>query len=229
MHRTIIVGDVHGCIDELKDLFWKIGPSAGDRIVFVGDVVARGRGSVDVIHLARDMHATLVRGNHEEKLLRYYQGGEREPLSGTHKKVATELSERDWAFLARTPLWFDVPENGVRVVHAGVLPGLAIEEQAKTTLLSVRSIDVRGQPQEKAGPITWASRYRGPPHIVFGHHAQHEPQIHRWATGLDTGCVYGGALTAMVLREGEHPPPMADRLDALVSVPAHRAWFGGRS
>ena len=73
-------------------------------------------------------------------------------------------------------------------------------------------------------PVLWGERYTGPPHVVFGHNALPAPQIHRWATGLDTGAVYGGRLTAMVLLPREKPPPAGERASVLVSVPARRAY-----
>jgi hypothetical protein len=66
--------------------------------------------------------------------------------------------------------------------------------------------------------------YQGPPHIVFGHNARQVPQLHLDATGIDTACVYGGALTALVLPAGTEPPRLADRRDALVSVRARRVY-----
>ena len=67
--------------------------------------------------------------------------------------------------------------------------------------------------------------YEGPPHVVFGHNAQSEPQIHAWATGIDTGVVYGEKLTAMVLEKRQPVPPADRRLEALFSVPASARYF----
>ena len=61
--------------------------------------------------------------------------------------------------------------------------------------------------------------------MIFGHNARPDPQLHLWATGIDTGCVYGGRLTAMVLPDGAAPPPPDERGDVLVSVPARRAYI----
>ena len=69
MGRTIVVGDVHGCSAELEDLLERIGFSSADRLVFVGDLVARGPDSRGVLALMRQLDATSVRGNHEGKLL----------------------------------------------------------------------------------------------------------------------------------------------------------------
>jgi hypothetical protein len=66
---TIIIGDVHGCADELSELLGRVGPGAGDQVVFVGDLVARGPDSPGVLRLVRELGARAVRGNHEERLL----------------------------------------------------------------------------------------------------------------------------------------------------------------
>ena len=87
----------------------------------------------------------------------------------------------------------------------------------------VRSIDAEGKPSEKWG-TPWGASYTGPVHIVFGHNAQKSPQVHPFATGLDTGCVYGGRLTGMILPHGSEPPRVADRGDCLISVPARHAY-----
>jgi hypothetical protein len=126
-------------------------------------------------------------------------------------------------------LWLDLPEHGARVVHAGVLPGVLIEEQLKKTLLHVRTVGSNGEPREdKDGRAPWGKEYEGPPHVVFGHNAAPRPQLQPWATGLDTGCVYGGHLTALVLADGQRVPrDLRARRRLLVSVPARRAYFRG--
>jgi hypothetical protein len=116
----------------------------------------------------------------------------------------------------------EFPSHNVRVVHAGVRPGVAFEEQEPWTLLHVRSLTKKGAASERYSKESWAASYRENPHIVFGHNAQAGLQLHPFATGLDTACVYGGALTALVLDEGQSPPPVKDRLDCVRAVPARR-------
>jgi hypothetical protein len=234
MSRTVIVGDVHGCRAELERLLDRIGFASGDRLVFVGDLVARGPDSLGVLDLARRTGAVIVRGNHEEKLASWRsarsawlrgKGGVRgpgqEPLGRVHREIAHALRPVDWTLLETAPLYLDLPEHGARVVHAGVLPNVAIEHQMPSVLLAVRTVKgVRG------ASVLWGVRYAGPPHIVFGHNAVVGLQLHKWATGLDTGCVYGGRLTAMVLREEEKIPRAPEaRRRLLVSQPAARIYF----
>jgi hypothetical protein len=234
MGRTFIVGDVHGCRVELEALLDTTKFTTGDQLVFVGDLVARGPDTLGVLDIVRQVGALVVRGNHEEKLLSwrrehhaYARGGEPpRPLGRLHARVAAELRPVDWSLLSNAPLWIDLPEHQARIVHAGVVPGVPIEEQKKKTLLRVRSINTDGEPRStRDGGELWGETYRGPPHVVFGHNADVRPQLHRWATGLDTGCVYGGRLTALVLREGQRVPvDLRARRRQLVSIPARRAY-----
>jgi len=227
MPRSIFVGDVHSCADELADLLGKIGINEDDRLYFVGDLLSRGPDSLGVLRLFRQFRARSALGNHEQRLLAAHHAGltgEAPPKLGrSHSEVAAQLSAEDWAVLESFPLWIDVPEHAVRVVHAGIVPGIPFEEQNPWLLTHIRSIAEDGTPSEKWGTL-WGSLYRGSPHIVFGHNARKVPQLHPDATGLDTACVYGGALTAMVLAEGAVPPPPSERFDVLVSVPARRAY-----
>jgi hypothetical protein len=222
MPRTVIVGDVHGCRAELDALLGRVGFAAGDRLVLVGDLVVRGPDPAGVLDLVAEIGARSVRGNHEDRLLRCRAG----PAHASEAQRATIAALRadHWAFLEALPLWLDLPDHGLRVVHAGVVPGVSIERQAPRSLMYMRCLGPAGEPVEKRGSALWGARYDGPPHVVFGHNAQAEPQLHRAATGLDTGCVYGGRLTALVLPAGAPPPPAVDRREALVSVPAARPY-----
>jgi hypothetical protein len=228
MGRTVIVGDVHGCRRELEDLLEKVEFDTDlDRLVFVGDVVARGPDSRGVLDLIDSLRASVVRGNHEEKVL---QGRRRlDRIDGEHRKIAEKLSPRQWRQLEATPLWIDLPEHGVRVVHAGVIPRLPIHDMPREALLRMRSIDGDGGwTDEKDRRAFWGERYVGPPHVVFGHNALSQPQLHDWATGLDTGCVYGRKLTALVLEAGERPPRGRAVKSKLTSVPARREYYSAK-
>jgi hypothetical protein len=226
--RTLIVGDVHGCTGELEMLLEHVVFVAGtDSLVLVGDLVARGPDSHGTLALARRLGARAVRGNHENKLL--LGRHEHKALGPEHARVAELLSEADWAQLEAMPLWIDLPEHGVRVVHAGVLEGVAPEDMDPPALLKMRTIDGRGRwsDQPDAGPL-WGKRYAGPPHVVFGHNARPDPQVHPWATGIDTGCVYGGRLTGVLLEQDE-PMPRGDQVRGLLrSVPAMRRYYGDK-
>ncbi len=228
MGRTLIVGDVHGCSGELEALLESVRYAVGkDRLVFVGDLVVRGPDSVGVLDLARKLGAEAVRGNHEERLLAWRRRGK--PIGPDHERVAKDLAEKHWRMLENMPLWLELPEHGVLVVHGGVVPGTPVEETPPEALLKIRTVDDKGRWSDEAdaGPL-WGARYTGPPHVVFGHHARPEAQLHPWATGLDTGCVYGGRLTAAVLDEGEPMPRGAAARRLLKGVPAMRKYTAGK-
>lgn len=227
MTRTLIIGDVHGCAGELSALLDRLGPTTGDDLCFVGDLVARGPDSRGVLRIARETGAKVVLGNHEERLLearRARRDGTPLPkLGGSHRRLLDELDDIEWAQLEAFPLKVDLDAQGLRVVHAGLVPGIPFEEQDPWLVTHIRSISDDGVPSKHWGP-PWGARYQGPPHVVFGHNARKYPQLHAHATGIDTACVYGGALTAFVLPHGAKIPAPAERGDALVSVPARQAY-----
>jgi len=228
MGRTVIVGDVHGCAGELAELLEKVQFTKGtDRLVMVGDVVVRGPDPHGTLALIKRMGGRAVRGNHEEKLLGWRL--RHKPIGPDHERTARVLSDAEWRMLEGMPLWLDLPEHGARVVHAGVIPGLPVEKAPADALLRMRTVDAKGRWSDDAdgGPV-WGTQYAGPPHVVFGHYARPEPQLHAWATGLDTGCVYGGKLTAMVLDAKERIPRGAAVRPLLKSVPAQRKYHGGK-
>jgi len=233
MGRSIVIGDVHGCARELSELLSLVGPTRDDQVCFVGDLVARGPESHGVLRLFREVSGKAVLGNHEERLLEAhrarFRGESGSPLGKNHEAVMRELDESDWALLDALPLYLDLPEHRARIVHAGVNPAIAFKKQDAWTLTHIRSVDSDGKPSERAGDESWAASYRGEPHLLFGHDARRRLQLHPWATGLDTGCVYGGSLTAIVIPAGETLPFPSERRDLLVSVRARDAYYQGRA
>ncbi len=225
MGRTVVVGDVHGCLRELDALLDRIALGVGDRLVFVGDLVARGPDSAGVVRRARELRAAVVRGNHEQKLLDARAGTRKKPLGPIHAAVARVLDDAGWATLEGSVLSLTLPEHGVVVVHAGIDPARGLEGTTARDLLSMRTLDDAGRPTPGFDGPLWATSYGGPPHVVFGHHAAAEVQAHAHATGLDTGCVYGGRLTALVLPAGAPMPLPSGLRDHLVSVRAERQHY----
>ena len=227
MPRTLFIGDVHSCADELEELCDRAALTRDDRVVFTGDLLSRGPKPHRVLELFRKLGARAAVGNHEQRLLDAHRArakGEKGPrLGNSHQTIVNELSAEDWELLAALPLFVDVPEHGVIVAHAGIDPSLPLSAQDPWVVTHVRSIDADGKPSEKWG-VPWGASYAGPEHIVFGHNARKRPQLHPFATGLDTGCVYGGRLTGMLLTEGAPPPPIADRLATLISVRARAEY-----
>jgi hypothetical protein len=218
---------------ELENLLDEVGLDHDDRLFFVGDLVARGPDTLGVLDLVRRLGAVVVRGNHEQKLLAYHTRAKGDPivrLGPNHIQLASELSEQDWDLIRAMPYWLDLPDHRVRLVHAGVMPQVPVEQTDPTVLTTIRAITPHGQPTPTQGGDPWGRWYQGPPHVVFGHNALMHPQLHAWATGIDLGCVYGGFLAALVLEEGQSvPDDMNARQERLVTVPARKAYYPVRT
>lgn len=229
MSRTVIIGDIHGCGAELGDLANRLALTSSDRVFLVGDLIGRGPSTLGVLRMARELGAVSVQGNHERRLLEVRHAAQptsrRMRLGPSHRRLMDSLGSQDWAQLERMPLCLSLPEHDMLIVHAGIDPKLPLDSQDPWVLTHIRSIDTDGRPSHRPGHASWACSYQGSPHIVFGHHALASLQLHPHATGLDTGCVYGGRLTAMVLPKNARVLPIEERREMLVSVPARRRYF----
>lgn len=235
MRRRIFVGDIQGCRAELERLLERVSfDAARDELHPVGDFVNRGPDSAGVLRLCRAIGAGGVLGNHDVHLLRIARGaralGRRDTLDDVLE--ATDRDELvDW--LAGRPFvraWDDV-----LLVHAGLDPRWEdplvhlsradpwSESADLSFAISARYCDASGArpaadwPPPADAYRPWYEFYPRDPHetrtVVFGHWARNGLVVRPKVRGLDTGCVWGGKLTAWIADE-----------DRIVQVDAERAW-----
>lgn len=209
--RTIVVGDIHGCYDELMALLEKVDVGPNDRVVSVGDLVAKGPKSREVLQLfMSDARFTSVIGNHDLALRRRWNGEDID-LKPAQKEVSRELKpEKDsyTNFFNRLPFVIDLDTH--LVVHAGLRPNVEIYSQTTGDLTRLRTL---GPDRESYEGTPWYQVYDGEKTVLFGHWPAPEPRRGKKAIGLDTGCVYGYSLTAYIIEK-----------DEFFSVPALRAY-----
>ena len=136
-NKSIIIGDVHGCLDELKNLLRKINYSKDDTIYFIGDLIDKGPYSVETVQYVRNLqletNVVLLLGNHEEKFLRYYHKVKLNPLEAQNSTKADlfnlyieKFSPEDIEFLMNSYYYYSIPELSLLLIHAGVFPQLKI-------------------------------------------------------------------------------------------------------
>jgi hypothetical protein len=201
MARTIVVGDIHGCYDELVELLEKADLASDDRVVSVGDLIVKGPKSKEVLALfSNDTRFSSVIGNHDLKVLSFWKG-EDVFLKKSQKQVCLELeSEKDRYATYLDSLPFVLNLNSYAVVHAGVRPNIPLADQSPQDLVELRTL---GNDRTSRDGIPWYEQYDEAPTILFGHWPFPEPRKSRRAIGLDTGCVYGHQLTAYILETSE--------------------------
>jgi protein phosphatase len=241
-----VIGDVHGCCDELEQLLAELGYVAdgrpgefpdggpvyrhpeGRRAVFVGDLVDRGPRILDTVRLVRNMveagSALCVPGNHDMKLVRKLRGRDVQITHGLDRTLAEiealpdEQQSRAEAELVR---FLDglvshyVFDNGRLVVaHAGMKQEMQGRGSGKVRDFALYG-ETTGETDEFGLPVRfdWASEYRGRAMVVYGHTPVPEPEWLNRTINIDTGCVFGGRLTALRYPEKE-----------LISVPAAETY-----
>ena len=140
--RVILVGDVHGCLDELKLLLqqceWKQGI---DTLIFVGDLVNKGPHSSEVVKFVRETNSLSVRGNHDDACIRRtmdYKATNEEPTA--NYSYVKDFSDDDVAWLKELPYTISIPSHQALVVHAGLIPGIDLDDQDLTDMYTMRDI-----------------------------------------------------------------------------------------
>jgi hypothetical protein len=209
--RTIVVGDLHGCYDELLDLLAQISFGASDRLLSVGDLIVKGPKNREVLDLfSSDERFSSVIGNHDLALLRYWRG-EGPRLNRAQQQTHDELAvgrERYQSYLESLPLMIDLGSHVI--VHAGVRPGVPLAKQSADDLTELRTL---GENRTRRQGTPWYKVYDGEKFVLFGHWPAKTPRLGPRAMGIDTGCVYGYSLSAYIIETKE-----------LVSVPARLVY-----
>lgn len=226
-----IIGDIHGCFDELVLLLQQLGyqvdadtfavvPPDGRKVIFLGDLVDRGPKIPQVLKLVMGMvacgDAHCVPGNHDVKLMRALQG---KKVSVTHglAKSLEQLSQESDAFRGQVIAFLDslishyVMDGGKLVVaHAAMKESMAGRASSMVRDFALYG-EVSGETDDFGLPVrlNWAAEYRGDAMVVYGHTPVPKPEWLNRTVNIDTGCVFGGALTALRYPERE-----------FVSVPA---------
>ena len=237
-----IIGDIHGCCDELEALLGELGYGVrfsgegddrraivttplGRRVVFVGDLVDRGPRSPDVLRIVMAMveagQALCVIGNHENKFLRWLNGRNVTVSHGLGETIeqfeaeAESFRENVRAFLDGLVSHYWLDNGKLCVAHAGLKESMIGRASGAVRSFAMYG-ETTGETDEFGLPVryNWAADYRGRAKVVYGHTPVLEAE---WLNGticLDTGCVFGGKLTALKYPEME-----------LVSVPAAKTYF----
>lgn len=184
----------------------KINPRTEDTLVSVGDLVNRGPDSAGVVDWAIENGVQTVLGNHEARLLRARAKPGKVQMKSYDHDTMRVLKTRHWRYLEKMPLMLDLPHWNAVVVHGGFLPGMPWREQTADVVTRIQVVTPDGR-AAKRGECPqgrpWAEYWNGPEYVLYGHTPRPWPMLRKHSVGLDTGCVYGGQLTACVL-PGRH-------------------------
>jgi len=184
--RTLFIGDVHGCVEELAGLLEKFSPNANDNIYQTGDLINKGPNSPETVKFVLRHNIKCVMGNHEAKLLQILNKPEME-RTPKELKLLEKVQKPEWiaSVVSKFPLWIDTGRE--LLLHAGLEPQKkSLEEMNERVILTVR--EWNEEPWYKQA--SYNNRM-----VIFGHWAMNGLVDFPHAKGLDTGCVYGKVLT----------------------------------
>ncbi|PHH74876.1 hypothetical protein CDD82_4731 [Ophiocordyceps australis] len=238
--RLIIIGDIHGMLTALDALLRHVAYDPHtDHIVAVGDVVYRGPDSPGVVDRLMALNASAVRGNHEDQVLLAWSAArhqyrqqhgpdasltpcpsvELDSRKSAHLDLARSLGPHRLDWLARLPLILDARPLPIYIVHAGLVPGVALDKQDPEAVNTMRSLVYSDSHPPVAHPLhhhsaePWSLAWNRWQHqlpqsqrrtVVYGHDAKRGFSQGTYTFGLDSGCVRGHPLTAMIVRATDH-------------------------
>ncbi|HEX7285272.1 MAG TPA: polynucleotide kinase-phosphatase [Candidatus Angelobacter sp.] len=233
-----IIGDIHGCCDELIELLIKLGyarnsggvyqPPVGRKAVFLGDLVDRGPKIPETVRLVVEMvkagHSLCVPGNHDVKFMRAIWGKKVQITHGLGDSLeqfkAYDQSYHGFSriaaeFMDSLVSHYVLDDGNLVVAHAGMKEEMQGRGSGKVREFALYG-ETTGETDEFGLPVryNWAADYRGRAMVVYGHTPVAEAEWLNRTINIDTGCVFGGRLTALRYPERE-----------LVSVPAHRTYY----
>lgn len=219
--KVDIIGDIHGCYGELMELIRKLGYSiTGESVIhnddrklaFLGDLTDRGPESIKVIELVYSLVqqglAYYTPGNHCNKLYRYFLGNKVQISHGLEttdaeykqlpKNKQREIRAKFLKLYEDAPMYLQLDDGNLIVAHAGIREdyiGLENKKAQKFVLYG----DITGEKLPDGRPVRrdWAKKYSGKRTIVYGHTPVHEVRVINHTYNIDTGCVFGGKLTAL--------------------------------
>ncbi|TVY14454.1 putative metallophosphoesterase [Lachnellula arida] len=211
--RLVIVGDVHGMKESLVQLLEKVGYKEKlDHLILAGDIISKGPDSAGVVDLARELDATVPADKVEDAL---------EEVSFSHgdykdRKLVKDLGQKRIKWLKQCPVILRVGKLGdmgeVVVVHAGLVPGVELEKQDPTMVMNMRTIE-HGVPSDEREGHGWMKvwnefqKHHLSKHkrstVIYGHDSKRGLQMEKYSMGIDTGCLKGGKLSAIVIEGGQ--------------------------
>ena len=198
MSRQIVIGDIHGCYDELVRLLEKISPREDDTVISLGDMLDRGPDSLKVFNLFRDRkNFGCITGNHERKhITGYYSYAQEITRLQFNDEYETAIH-----WLMQLPYYREY--DSAIVVHAAIEPGIPLEDQREDVLCGASSGEKHLQNKLCGKP--WYELYDGEKPIIFGHTVfDGTPMVYNDIVyGIDTGACHGGRLTAITLPDFE--------------------------
>lgn len=217
--RQLIIGDIHGCMDELRDLLDKAGLADDDDIIAIGDLVDRGPDSPGALSFFRTTpRARSVMGNHERKHVRIWQG--RAEAAASQIITRHQIGEADYpaavSFMDSLPRFLKLP--AALLIHGFWEPGLPLDAQRESALVGTLTAE---NDLRQRGLWPWYERYDGDLPLVVGHRDYSDGQMKPFVYNdrvycIDTRCVYGGALTGLLLPDFR-----------LISVPSRGDHWAG--